>query len=352
VTAQDHAPERQACSSVLLVQRDLSNRLAIEQALLQEGLGAVVARGQREAQAALISRSICLIILSPRLAPDDGWQVFRQLRSSGLPIVVLVPDGDPELMRLALALGADDCFSDRASPVEIATRVRFGLKRAPLRPALQPSFGSLVLEPGLGARLSDRLIPLTRTEYAVLESLVEAQGRVVTREQLVARARAQAGSFPLARSIDSHVRSLRQKLGDDPDQPRLLRSVRGLGYQLARSPAEPLTLADAVLQALSEPILVVDDRQQVKLMNRAAEQLARRPAQQAVDTLSCRAILACQVPDDECRTCPWVAVRTSGSPTSARLTIAPADEPLRVQCSAQQLAGSDRVLLRFSEATS
>ena len=76
-------------------------------------------------------------------------------------------------MRLALALGADDCLADRASPSQIATRVRFALHRAPRRPAPTLSFGAFVLEPGAGARLGDRLIPLTRTEYAVLKTLVD-----------------------------------------------------------------------------------------------------------------------------------------------------------------------------------
>ena len=95
MAAHSRTPERQASSSVLLVQRDLANRAAIEQALLQDGLQIFVARGLGEAQTALLSRSICLILLSPRLAPEDGWQVFRQLRASGLPIVVLVPDSAP-----------------------------------------------------------------------------------------------------------------------------------------------------------------------------------------------------------------------------------------------------------------
>ena len=119
--------QRQACSSVLLVERDLPERAAIEQALLREGLETLTARRLSEAQAALTSHSVCLILLSPRLAPEDGWQVFRQLRGAGLPLVVLVPDGAQDSMRLALALGADDCISDRASPAEIYPAMSAGV---------------------------------------------------------------------------------------------------------------------------------------------------------------------------------------------------------------------------------
>jgi DNA-binding winged helix-turn-helix (wHTH) protein len=92
-----------------------------------------------------------------------------------------------------------------------------------------------------------------------------AAARLVSREQLVIRVRGQARALPLARSIDGHVRALRRKLGDDATQPRLLQSVRGLGYRLSDAPEPP-----RVIDAPAEAILMLDEHRQVKFMNATA----------------------------------------------------------------------------------
>jgi DNA-binding winged helix-turn-helix (wHTH) protein len=205
--------------------------------------------------------------------------------------------------------------------------VRFVLQRAGTETPAPLSFGEIVLEPNRGgAMVRGQLVPLTPTEHSLLRVLIEAQGRVVPREQLVVRSRAQAGALPLARSIEAHVRSLRRKLGDDPEAPRLVLTVRGFGYRLSPSTSAPaVDLVAATIQALGDPILVLDEQQRVKLMNPAAERLTGRSAAESINGLRCSALL------------------------QTTLVLYPQDQPRLVDINASKLPGSSGLLLQLRE---
>lgn len=339
-----------AFSSVLLVEQDPLVRETLERALLREGLQMVWARTSDEAERALAVREFCLAILNLRLGPEDGWQVYRRLRRRGLPIMLLLPNADPALRKLALAQGADDYLPSECGPDEVAARARFALRRVASEAPPPAAFGALALDPQVsGVRIDGKTVPLTPTEYALLAALVEARGRALTREQLVVRSRAQAGVLPIARSIDGHVRNLRLKLGDDAFRPRVLLSVRGIGYRLASTcAATSLGLAELAFQALAEPVLVVNDQQQVRLMNRAAEALVGRPAETVVDRLTCSALLRCGADGLDCAECPGLAALTSERSNVAEVMVAPGGRRLVVEETATPLPGETaHLLLQF-----
>lgn len=318
---------------VLVVERDLATKQALEAALMREGLQATWARTAVEVEAAVRAQRPCLAILNPRLAPEDGWQVLRRLRRYELPVIVATPRADPTIQRLALALGADDCVVVTNGATEVATRARFVLQRCAPASAPATAFGQVALAPEVGgARVEGRLVRLTRSEYALLAALVEAQGRVVSREQLVVRARAGARALPMARSVDAYVRSLRRKLGDDARQPRLLLAVRGFGYRLAGEPrpSDP-SLAQAAFEALPEPTLVVDAERRVRLLNRAAEALVGRPAGAVVDHVTCGELLRCQVEAEDERSCPALEALAGDGPRQAEVTLCPGQTPQRIE---------------------
>jgi DNA-binding response OmpR family regulator len=137
---------------------------------------------------------------------------------------------------MGLELGADDYVSKPFSPRELLARIRAVVRRA--RGQVGPTVksvrvGGLSLDPGARrATLSEREIPLTGYEFSLLYALASRPGRVLSREQLIDLA---GGNTEEAfdRSVDVHVSRLRQKLGDDPKSPRLLKTVRGAGYMLA-----------------------------------------------------------------------------------------------------------------------
>jgi len=222
---------------VLLVEDDI--RLANLTREYLEGHGLVVshvADGRRGLEEASRGR-FDAVLLDLMLPGKDGLEVCRELRArSDVPILVLTARGEEADRVMGLELGADDYLAKPFSPRELLARIRAVVRRArgragPARAAVR--VGGLHLDPGARrATLDGREIPLTGYEFTLLEALARRAGRVLSREQLMELARGSAEeSFD--RSIDVHVSRLRQKLGDDPKRPRLIRTVRGAGYLLA-----------------------------------------------------------------------------------------------------------------------
>jgi DNA-binding response OmpR family regulator len=176
------------------------------------------------------------IILDLQLPGQDGLQVCRHLRAKlDVPIVIVTARADEADRIIGLELGADDYVTKPFSARELLARIRAVVRRA--RGQLGPptnviDLGRLVLDRArLSVLLDARTVDVTAAEFGVLWSLAESAGRLVTREQLLDANGTSEMVFD--RSIDVHVSRLRAKLGDDARRPRLLKTVRGIGYVLA-----------------------------------------------------------------------------------------------------------------------
>jgi DNA-binding response OmpR family regulator len=222
---------------VLLVEDDL--RLAALTREYLEGHGVAVVhvgdgrRGQEEA----LSGRYDAVLLDLMLPGKDGLEVCREVRArSDVPIVVLTARGEEADRVMGLELGADDYVAKPYSPRELLARIRAVVRRAKGRagPALEAvRVGGLLVDPAARRVVLDgREIALTGYEFALLLALARRAGRVLAREQLMELARGSADDA-FDRSVDVHVSRLRQKLGDDPKRPRLIKTVRGAGYVLA-----------------------------------------------------------------------------------------------------------------------
>jgi DNA-binding response OmpR family regulator len=221
----------------LLVEDDA--RLA---ALTREYLGGhgvaveVVSDGRRGLQEGL--RGGWDVVLLDLMLPSlGGLEVCRELRArSDVPIIVLTARGEEADRVMGLELGADDYLAKPFSPRELLARIRAVTRRAKGQagPRLkQLRVGELAIDPSARTvTLRGAAVELTAYEFALLHALAERAGMVLSREQLMEFARGSSeDSFD--RSVDVHVSRLRQKLGDDPKRPRLLKTVRGAGYLLA-----------------------------------------------------------------------------------------------------------------------
>jgi DNA-binding response OmpR family regulator len=227
----------EAVISVLLVEDD--ERLARLTAKYLEGHNIVVTRvgdGNRALVEAQQTR-FDVVILDLMLPGKNGIEVCRELRNrSDVPVIMVTARGEEADRVLGLESGADDYLSKPFSSRELLARIRAVVRRArghagPAARAVR--VGKLALDPGgLRATLDGKPLPLTAYEFALLRVLAERAGRVLSREQLLDLAKGSAEeSFD--RSIDVHISRLRQKLGDDSRNPRILKTVRGAGYLLA-----------------------------------------------------------------------------------------------------------------------
>ena len=197
---------------------------------------AVVANGLLAVPEALRLRPD-VILLDIMLPGIDGLEVCRRLRARlDTPVIMVTAHGDEPDRVVGLEGGADDYLVKPFSSRELLARIRAQARRA--RGRAGPSgqaivVGQLRIEPqSMQATLGGRALVLTTYEFALLRALAERAGQVLTREQLMDLVRGSTEeSFD--RSIDVHISHLRQKLGDDPRNPRLLKTVRGVGYLLA-----------------------------------------------------------------------------------------------------------------------
>ncbi len=178
-----------------------------------------------------------VVLLDLMLPGRGGLEVCRELRArTDVPILVLTARGEEADRVLGLELGADDYLTKPFSPRELLARIQAQVRRArgQAGPAVQDVVvGDLALDPrALRATLRGRELTLTAYEFHLLRVLAERAGHVVSRERLLELVRGSAEEA-FDRSIDVHISRLRAKLGDDPRHPRLLKTVRGAGYQLA-----------------------------------------------------------------------------------------------------------------------
>ena len=190
--------------------------------------------GDRGLEEALTNR-FDVVLLDLMLPGRDGISVCQKIREhSDVPIIMITARGEEADRVLGLELGADDYVPKPFSPRELLARIRSVIRRArgQLGPKREPvQVGPLHMDPGSRrATLAGEDLDLTGYEFDLLMALAERAGRVLSREQLMEMARGNAEEA-FDRSIDVHISRLRQKLGDNPRSPRLIKTVRGVGYQ-------------------------------------------------------------------------------------------------------------------------
>ncbi len=221
----------------LLVEDDARLAALTKEYLEGHGVAVVhVGDGRRGQEEALTGRYDA-VLLDLMLPGKDGLEVCREIRArSDVPIVVLTARGEEADRVMGLELGADDYLAKPFSPRELLARIRAVVRRAkgragPARDLVR--VGALVVDPAARrVTLRGREIGLTGYEFALLEALARRAGRILSRERLMELARGSAEEA-FDRTVDVHVSRLRQKLGDDPKRPRLIKTVRGAGYVLA-----------------------------------------------------------------------------------------------------------------------
>ena len=224
---------------VLLVEDDERIRQALCLALTDEGCQVVEAGSGEEALQRLDSTTVDVVLLDLMLPGVDGLSVCRTLRSRGdLPIIIVTARSDTPDVISGLEAGADDYVTKPLVASELVARIGALLRRrrpengGSPRPRLH--LGELEIRPDEGVVCFDNdEVHLTRTEFRLLVELSSAEGRVVTREELLQRVWGY-DYFGDTRLLDVHIRRLRRKIEADPDDPELILTVRGVGYKAGK----------------------------------------------------------------------------------------------------------------------
>lgn len=204
--------------------------------LRREGFRVRTARDGAEALLALGGSRPALVILDVMLPHIDGLSILRRLRQSpalDVPVILLTARGGEADRIAGLDLGADDYVTKPYNPREVVARVRARLRQPDVAPPQTLRVGGLEMDVRRrDVRVDGRPIELTPTEFSLLQVLMEQAGYVLTRGELTRRALG-VDFEGVERTLDSHIRNLRQKIEPDPANPTYVQTVYGVGFRLA-----------------------------------------------------------------------------------------------------------------------
>ena len=222
----------------MLVDDEESIQKLLTYPLEREGYTVVQARDGEEALMRFAERAVDLVVLDVMLPRLDGLEVCRRLRtSSAVPIIMLTARDDEVDKVLGLELGADDYITKPFSIREFRSRIRAVLRRASLlaelgagaEPTLEAD-GLLINPAKRSLTVAGRPVQLTYVEFEVLRTLATHPGRVYTRQALLETVWGDS-AYREPRTIDVHIRHLREKIEADPSDPTYIFTVRGVGYR-------------------------------------------------------------------------------------------------------------------------
>ena len=218
---------------ILLVDDEPSLQKMLTHALEREGFAVRVAADGEEALEAFRSYEPHLIILDIMLPKLDGTEVIRRIRSqSEVPVIMLTAKDDEIDRVVGLELGADDYVTKPFAVRELVARVRAIMRRAAVSTHDRPdelSYDGLRINlPSRRVRVGEEEVDLTYTEFELLVTLASNPGRVFSRGALLRRV--WGDEFRDDRTVDVHIRHLREKIERDPRNPEFIHTARGVGY--------------------------------------------------------------------------------------------------------------------------
>ena len=221
---------------IAIVEDEAELAALIEYNLARHGYDAQILAGAKGTLKALEQAKLDLILLDVMLPDVDGFELCRQIRQSDtlgrVPVLFLTARGDEVDRVLGLEIGGDDYMTKPFSPRELIARVKAHLRRE----EMDAEAGSMATGPfrldRIGRRvfLGEREIPLTSTEFNLLEFFLTHPGHAYSRDQLLEAVWGEQ-RYVTPRTVDVHVRRLREQIEEQPDTPRYLTTVRGFGYR-------------------------------------------------------------------------------------------------------------------------
>jgi DNA-binding response OmpR family regulator len=225
-------------ATILLVDDEDAVQKLLAYPLEHEGYRVVPARDGEEALDRFAAEHVDLVVLDVMLPKLDGLEVCKRLRAQSMVPIIMLTARDDELDKVVgLELGADDYITKPFSIREFRSRIRALLRRAATMPYGEAAREELISADGLRIDLAKRRVEvrgapvqLTYVEFELLRTLAARPGRVFSRQMLL-EALWGDSAYREPRTIDVHIRHLREKLETDPAEPEYIVTVRGVGYR-------------------------------------------------------------------------------------------------------------------------
>ena len=223
--------------TLLIVEDDAGIAAGLEYSLTQEGFDIVLCADQRTALQQLSERHFDLAVLDLSLPDGDGFSICRAARENqkDMPVIFLTARDDEGSVVMGLDMGADDYITKPFRIRELVSRIRSVLRRT-----AKTSGGTGVYEYGdvcvnttsASVTKGGRDVFLTALEYRLLLILIHHEGQVLSRTQLLERIWDVSGDFVNDNTLTVYIKRLREKIEDDPQNPSIIKTVRGLGYRI------------------------------------------------------------------------------------------------------------------------
>lgn len=217
---------------LLLVEDDSALIRTIRSFLTGEGFWVASVIGQSAAAKAMEEQPFDLALVDISLADGNGFSVCAEAKEHGIPVIFLTASGDEHSVVMGLDMGADDYIAKPFRPRELVSRIRGVLRRSGKRQSVA-RLGDVTVDTDKGAVTRDgRELFLSALEYRLLLVFLNNRGQILSRGRLLEEIWDCAGDYVSDNTLTVYIKRLREKIEADPQEPRLIRTVRGLGYRL------------------------------------------------------------------------------------------------------------------------
>ena len=217
---------------ILLVEDDFAIVHSLQEYLNLEGFASDHASGQNEAEELLKTKQYQLLLLDVSLKDGDGFAVCHMAQKIQLPVIFLSASSDEETVVRGLNIGADDYITKPFRPKELLSRIKNALRRHAGHQTIILLDDIQVDTEKAIVKKKDTIINLSALEYKLLTLFIDHRGKLLTRDQLLDEIWNIAGDFVNDNTVTVYIKRLREKIENDPTNPKIIKTVRGLGYRM------------------------------------------------------------------------------------------------------------------------
>lgn len=217
---------------ILLVEDDPEIVKHLSEYLRGEGFSVTSCAGQNDAMALVRKQAFDLALLDISLADGNGFALCKAIKElSDLPVIFLTASGDEFSTVAGFELGADDYVSKPFRPRELLSRIKNVLRRGGLKQTVK--LGNVYVDTAKGVAIKNgEELFLSAMEYRLLLVFINHKGQVLSRDKLIEEIWSAAGEFVSDNTLSVYIKRLRDKIEDDPQDPKIIKTLRGLGYKV------------------------------------------------------------------------------------------------------------------------